>query len=163
LAGEQVLLRVYLESADRAPHEPTYLRMLKAARAGRLAGCTVLRGIYGLGTRGVLAASDWSLVQHLPVILEVVDAAARVGAFVEGPLSELMGHGLATLERAAVITYRHRGEARAAPLPPLPGALAPLLTLPSFTPRPHMTIDDDGFLRSSGDFSTPVGPGWWKA
>ena len=36
LVGEQILLRVYLESADRTPHEPTYLRVLRAARAARI-------------------------------------------------------------------------------------------------------------------------------
>ena len=32
LVGEQVLLRVYLQSADRTPHTPTYERVVKAAR-----------------------------------------------------------------------------------------------------------------------------------
>jgi len=148
LVGERVLLRVYLETADRAPHEPTYLRVLKAARAARLAGCTVLRGIYGAGRRGVLSASDWSVVQHLPVIVEIVDAPAAVAAFVDGPLADLVTDGLATLERAAVITYRHRYDDRGtgtAPAP-LPGALAPLSTLPPLQPRPHMKVDDDGML-----------------
>lgn len=147
LVGERVLLRVYLETGDRTPHEPTYLRVLKAARAARLAGCTVLRGIYGAGRRGVLSASDWSVVQHLPVIVEIVDAPAAVAAFVDGTLADLITDGLATLERAAVITYRHRYDDRvsgAAPL--LPGVLTPLSTLPPLQPRPHMKVDDDGML-----------------
>src|SRR4051812_21172869 len=108
LIGEQVLLRIYLESADRAPHEPTYVRILKAARARGLAGATVLRGIHGAGTRGVLSVSSWAVVQHLPVILEIVDAAAAVARFVDEDLAGLISDGLATLERAAVIRYRHR-------------------------------------------------------
>src|SRR5206468_3659517 len=112
LLGEQVLLRIYLESADRAPHEPTYVRVLKAARARGLAGGTVLRGIYGAGTRGVLSASNWAVVQHLPVIVEIVDGAANIAGFVDEELASLVTDGLATLERAAVIRYRHRHDER---------------------------------------------------
>src|SRR5258708_2407602 len=96
MIGEQVLLRIYLESADHLPHEPTYLRIIKAARAQGLAGCTVLRGIYGAGPRGLLAPSDWAIVQHLPVIVEIVDQPPRIGTFVDGSLSELVTGGLAT-------------------------------------------------------------------
>jgi PII-like signaling protein len=145
LVGEQVLLRVYLESADRTPHEPTYRRVVKAARSGGLAGCTVLEGIYGLGTRGVLAPTAWGLVQHVPVIVEVVDGAGRVAKFVDEELGPILDNGLVTLERAAVLTYRHGGETREA-LPPLPGVVTPLSTLPSIQPRDHMTIDEDGML-----------------
>jgi PII-like signaling protein len=67
---------------------------------------------------------------------------------VDGPLGDLITDGLATLERAAVITYRHRHDDRpaGAPPPPLPGALAPLSTLPPIRSRPDMKIDDDGIL-----------------
>jgi len=146
LVGEQVLLRVYLQSADRTPHEPTWRRVVKGARAGGLAGCTVLEGIYGAGTSGILTATTWGLVQHLPVIVEIVDGAERVGAFVNdvlGPL--LLGNALVTIERAAVVVYRHGGGA-AEELLPLPGAVAPLSTLPEIQARSNMTINDDGIL-----------------
>ena len=144
-AGEQILLRIYLQSADRAPHEPTYRRILKAARAQGLTGCTVLEGIYGAGTNGLLAPSAWAVVRHLPVIMEIVDSAPRIAQFVEGTLSELLEYGLATLERASVIIYRH-GAADAGTLPPLPGSIIPLSTLPLIQPRPNMTSNDDGIL-----------------
>jgi uncharacterized protein len=146
LVGEQILLRVYLQSADRAPHEPTYRRVVKAARARGLAGCTVFEGIYGAGSSGILAPSTWGLVQHLPVIVEIVDGAARVAEFVDGTLGPLLATAaLVTLERAAVITYRH-GQGMAEALPPLPGTVAPLSTLPEIQARPNMTINDDGIL-----------------
>jgi PII-like signaling protein len=147
LIGEQVLLRIYLESADRPPHEPTYLRIVKAARAQGLAGCTVLRGVYGVGTRGLLAPSTWSVVQHLPVIVEIVDRPARIGTFVDGALCDLVTNGLATLERAAVIVYRHGATAvPQAPRSPPAARVPPLTTLPPIQPRPHMTVDDNGML-----------------
>jgi PII-like signaling protein len=146
LVGEQVLLRVYLQSADRTPHEPTWRRVVKAARAAGLAGCTVLEGIYGAGTSGILKATSWGLVQHLPVIVEIVDAPERVAAFVDGTLGPLLSvNALVTLERAAVVVYRH-GAGAAEVLSPWPGAVAPLSTLPLIQARSNMTIDDDGML-----------------
>ena len=145
LVGEQVLLRVYLESADRTPHEPTFRRVVKAARSEGLAGCTVLEGIYGLGMCGVLAPTTWGLVQHVPVIVEIVDGAARIAKFVDESLGPILENALVTLERAAVLTYRHGGDAREALLR-LPGVVRPLSTLPAIQLRNHMTIDEDGML-----------------
>ena len=67
LTGEQVLLRIYLQSADRAPHTPTYERILKAAKQENLAGATVLQGILGAGYHGIIQGSSWSLVKHEPI------------------------------------------------------------------------------------------------
>jgi PII-like signaling protein len=145
LAGEQILLRVYLQSADRPPHEPTYQRILKDARTQRLAGCTVLEGIYGHGTHGLLAPSTFAIVRHVPIIVEIVDAADRLARFIDSVLGEHITQGLATLERASVIIHRH-GQPDTQPLPPLPDKIAPLATLPTLQPRPHMTQSDDGIL-----------------
>jgi PII-like signaling protein len=147
LVGERVLLRVYLQSADRTPHEPTWRRVVKGARSEGLAGCTVLEGIYGAGTSGILQASAWRLVQHLPVIVEIVDGPERVAAFVDGMLGPLLsGNALVTLERAAVVVYRHGAGAAAEALAPWPGTVAPLSTLPGIRARSNMTINDDGML-----------------
>jgi PII-like signaling protein len=136
---------VYLESADRTPHEPTFRRVVKAARSGGLAGCTVFEGIYGLGTRGILAPTTWGLVQHVPVIVEMVDGAGRIAEFVDRSLGVILENALVTLERAAVLTYRDGGGERPA-LPPLPGVVTPLSTLPVIQSRNDMTIDEDGIL-----------------
>src|SRR5580704_498519 len=105
LRGEQVLLRAYLQSADRAPHTPTFERLVRAARKEHLAGATVLRGIYGLGSHGVIKQSAWSIVGHVPIIVEIGE---RILSFVEGPLEQIMVHGMVTLERANVMLYRDR-------------------------------------------------------
>ena len=79
LVGERVLLRVYLQSADRAPHTPTYERIVRHARNDKLAGATVIRGIMGYGSRGLLKPSRWSLVEHVPIIVEIVDNTQCIG------------------------------------------------------------------------------------
>ena len=75
-----------------------------------MAGATTLRGILGLGTHGIIQRSAWSIVEHVPVIVEIVDSAEKISSFVERSLCRLMPHGLATLERANVMMYRHRGD-----------------------------------------------------
>jgi PII-like signaling protein len=145
LRGEQVLLRAYLQSADRAPHTPTYERIVKEARKAGLAGATVFRGMMGFGSRGLLEAKPWSLVERLPVIVEIVDAAERIMPFVEGPLDELMIGGMLTLERASVMMYRHRRDQQPNELR-LGELLEPLSTLPAMNVRGHMTSRQDGVL-----------------
>jgi len=147
LSGEQVLLRVYLRSADRPPFAPTHERIISAARKAGLSGATVFKGILGAGTRGVLKDSAWSLTEHVPVIIEIVDSAERIVSFIEGPMDKLMrgGHGMATLERASVMRYRHRSHDPPGTLQ-LGAALKPLSTLPRIQPRDHMTVNDHGIL-----------------
>jgi PII-like signaling protein len=144
-AREHILLRIYLQSADRAPSIPTHQRIIKAARAYHLAGVTVLRGIMGVGYHGILKPSAWSLARHEPIVLEIVDSPEKIAAFVRGPLDEIMAGGMLTLERAAVIMYRHRDDRSAAALH-LAGAKEPLSTLPDIQPGPHMTLNENGVL-----------------
>ncbi len=84
--GEQVLMRIYLDSADRPPHSPTFEELVRTARKVGLAGATILRGIVGFGSQGVIGRSKWSLVEHVPVILEIVDSAEHIQSFLAGPV-----------------------------------------------------------------------------
>jgi PII-like signaling protein len=145
IMGEQVLMRVYLQNADRPLHTPTFERLVKAARQERLAGATVLRGILGAGYHGIIKPSAWRLVAHVPIIVEIVDSAGRIAEFIKGPLDQIMVGGMVTLERAAVMMYRHRKLD-----PPdslhLAQALRPLSTVPQIEPGAHMKINENGIL-----------------
>lgn len=145
LLGEQVLLRVYLQSADRAPFMPTYERLVKAARKAGLAGATVFRGILGAGYHGILKPRAWAMVERVPVVVEIVDTPEKVASFVRGPMDELMVSGLATLERAAVMMYRQRAHDGPNPLS-LASALRPLSTLPDVEPGNPMRTNQNGVL-----------------
>ncbi len=145
IQGERILLRAYLQTADRAPLTPTYERLLHAARREGLAGATMLKGILGLGAHGIIRRSVWSLAEHLPVIVEIVDSAERIVPFVENSLGGVLSHGLVTLERASVMLYRHRHDN-----PPnrlsLAALLTPLSTVPKIQASEHMEINENGVL-----------------
>src|ERR1700683_4685227 len=96
LVGEKVLLRVYLQSADRAPHTPTYERIVHAAQKEKLAGATVLRGILGAGDHGIIKSSAWSIVEHVPIVVEIVDSAEKIAGFVQNTLDKIMIGGMLT-------------------------------------------------------------------
>jgi PII-like signaling protein len=149
LVGEQTLLRAYLQSADRAPHTPTHERMIQAARKEKLAGATVLRGIIGAGYHETIKHSVFSLARHVPIIVEIVDSAEKIAAFINGPLDQIMIDGMITLERAAVMMYRQRSHDQPNSLH-LAGALKPLSTTPKIEPRGEtgktMRINENGIL-----------------
>ena len=135
LPGEQVLLRIYLRGGDRTPHVPTWSRIVQAARREKLAGATVLNAILGLGHHGVAEKSGLSLIDHSPVIVEIVESAAKIAAFMRGPLHTILQNGpagLLTLERAAVMMYRQRGRRSDAPMAPARAIASAHISRPSF-------------------------------
>ena len=145
IVGEQILLRVFVQSADRAWHVPTYGRIVKAARTEKLAGATVLEGILGFGHRGVIRASAVALVKHVPIVVEIVDSAEKIAQFVARTLDPIMTGGMITLERAAVMMYRQRQQTTLDDLR-LAAAALPLATVPKIQPGNHMTIQENGVL-----------------
>jgi hypothetical protein len=145
MSEEKVLLRVYLQSADRSPHTPTYERIVHAARKEKLAGATVLRGILGAGYHGIIKSSAWSIAEHVPIVVEIVDSAEKIANFVKDSLDKIMVGGMLTLERAAVLMVRGGSHDPPANLEPA-AALAPLSTLPKLEPGNLMTTNERGVL-----------------
>lgn len=145
IVGEQVLLRLYLPSADRAPRMPTHERVLKAARAEGMAGATTLRGILGIGEHGALRPTAWSIVRNTPIILEIVDSGDRIAQFATRFLAPLMPGRMMTLERAAVARYRARNSPADAGIT-LAAALRPLSTVPNLDRGLDMAINENGIL-----------------
>lgn len=102
---EAVLLRIFLGEDDRADGRPLYEALVLKAREMGLAGATVLRGPMGFGRGSRLhTAKILQLSTDLPVILEIVDDAARIDQFLAA-IEPMMRSGLVTLEKATVIRY----------------------------------------------------------
>lgn len=149
LAGEQVLLRIYLRNTDsygwwRVAADA----LVERARQAGLAGATLLRGTSGIDAAGkVLESSIWSLVEHVPVIIEFVDSAANIGQFLSA-VQEILPGGLVTLERAHVMLYRRseRLADKARMRLDVPPAVIPLSTLPSVEEFPIMALSEAGQL-----------------
>ncbi|MCC7402192.1 MAG: DUF190 domain-containing protein [Chitinophagaceae bacterium] len=112
LQGQSKLLRIFLGEADRFNHRLLYEEILFAAKEKGLAGGTVLRGImsFGASTR-IHRARLIELSEDLPIIVEIVDTAEKIDAFlhVVNDLFEKCGRGgLITVEKVDVLYYKGR-------------------------------------------------------
>jgi len=103
---EGKLLRVFVGEADRWQGRPLYEAIVEEARRRGLAGATAWKGFIGFGAHSHLhTAKVLRLSEDLPVVIEIVDAADRIEAFLPA-LETMVQEGLVTLERAEVLLYR---------------------------------------------------------
>lgn len=102
---EAVLLRIFFGEDDKFERLPLYEAILLKARAMHLAGATVLRGHAGFGhSSHIHTTKILRLAQDLPVVVEIVDAAEKIDAFLP-VLDGMMTSGLVTLEKVQVLQY----------------------------------------------------------
>ncbi|GBD23559.1 hypothetical protein HRbin29_01226 [bacterium HR29] len=110
LAGEGLLLRIFLGESDRFRGRPTWEALMLRARELGLAGCTVIRGLAGYGAASrIHTARIERLSLDLPILVELVDTAEKIRAFLP-EVEAMVPQGLATLERVEVHFYRHGSE-----------------------------------------------------
>jgi PII-like signaling protein len=103
---EGKLLRIFVGEADRWEGRPLYEAIVEEARRRGLAGATVWKGFMGFGAHSRMhTAKILRLSEDLPIVIEIVDAADKIEAFLPD-LDRMVGEGLVTLERAEVILYR---------------------------------------------------------
>jgi PII-like signaling protein len=103
---EGKLLRIFIGEADRWEGRPLYEVLVEEARRRGLAGATVWKGFMGFGAHSRLhTAKILRLSEDLPVLIEIVDAADKIEAFLP-EVDRRVREGLVTVERAEVILYR---------------------------------------------------------
>jgi uncharacterized protein len=107
---EGKLLRIFVGESDRWDGTPLYEAIVLEARKRGLAGATVIKGVMGFGAHSrIHTAKLLELSQDLPMVVEIVDAADKIEAFMPD-LEKMVGDGLITIERADVLLYRPRPE-----------------------------------------------------
>ncbi len=103
---EGKLLRIFVGETDRWHGKPLYEAIVEEARKRGLAGATAWKGFIGFGRHSrVHTAKILRLSEDLPVVIEIVDAAEKIEAFLPA-LDAMVQEGLVTLERAEVLLYR---------------------------------------------------------
>jgi len=112
LQGKSKLLRIFVGEDDRIGHDLLHEKILFAARESGLAGGTIIKGIMSFGASSrVHRAKLIELSEDLPVIIEIVDSAEKIEAFlpVANNLFEKCGKGgLITVENVEVIHYKSK-------------------------------------------------------
>lgn len=112
LDRQSKLLRIFLGEADRIGHRLLYEAILVKAKETGLAGGTVLKGVMSFGASSRLhRARLIELSEDLPIVVEIVDTAEKIDAFLPqvNELFEQCGKGgLITLEKVEVLYYKAR-------------------------------------------------------
>jgi uncharacterized protein len=106
IEGNAKLVRIFLGESDRWEGHPLYIAIVERMRKAGLAGATVFKGILGFGAHSVIhAARIVDLSSDLPVVIELVDSAEKVDAFLP-ELDVMVSEGLVTVENIHVIAYK---------------------------------------------------------
>jgi len=110
LEGENVLLRIFVDTFLKWHWRPVYEVLVERARREGLAGATVVAGIEGFGQAGeLLKDRPWSLKNDREVIVEIVDTEEAIAKFLE-EVEPMLKDAIVTTERAHVVFYRRKGE-----------------------------------------------------
>ncbi len=110
LEGENVLLRIFVNTFQKWHWQPAYEAIVERARKEHLAGATVISGIEGFGQDGAIHKDNpWRLGNDREVIVEIVDTEEKISRFI-GEIEPMLKDAIATLERAHVVFYRRKGE-----------------------------------------------------
>ena len=108
LSGEGQLLRIFIGESDRIDGRPLHEWIVLRAREHGLAGATVLRGLEGFGAHSRLhTAKVLRLSTDLPLVVEIIDTAAKIQAFL-AVIDSAIVEGLATVEPVQIHWYRSR-------------------------------------------------------
>ncbi len=110
LQGQSKLLRIFVGEIDKIDHQLLYEAIVLAAKEKGLAGATVLKGIMSFGASSrIHVARLIELSEDLPIVIEIVDQAEKIDAFIPviNDLFEKCGRGgLITSEKVDVLYYK---------------------------------------------------------
>lgn len=101
--GRAKLLRVFIGEADKWRDEPLYDAIVKKLRMMDIAGATVYRGIFGYGAKGhEHKKSFFHVSQDLPIMVTVIDTAAKIAAAAEA-IEAMLVDGLIVISDADIV------------------------------------------------------------
>jgi PII-like signaling protein len=111
LEGKSQVLRIYIGSADKHHHQPTYEFIVFEAKKFGLAGASAFKGVLSFGASSMVhTAKIWELSADLPVVIEIIDQKEKIMAFIDhlDKLLEEEGDfgGLMTTYEVDVIAYK---------------------------------------------------------
>jgi len=93
---EGTFLRIYLAESDRIDGVPAMQAVLELCHNSGVQGVTVMRGIEGMGLRGVHTSSFLSLSSNLPLVIEAIDTPEHIKRAVDALRPHLKNRLLAT-------------------------------------------------------------------
>jgi PII-like signaling protein len=103
---EGKLLRIFIGEKDKHEGKPLSEVILQMAKKEGLAGATAFKGFEGFGAKSHMhTAKLLRLSEDLPVLIEIVDSAEKIDAFIP-QMDLVIKEGLVTSEKVEVVFYR---------------------------------------------------------
>lgn len=102
--NDATLLRIFIGYDDVYEDKPLYDQIVLKARSFGLAGATVTRGILGYGAGSAELEIVLRLSEDLPILVEIIDSAERIAAFVP-IVQKMIGSGLMLTQPVHVLRY----------------------------------------------------------
>lgn len=110
-SGTATRLRIYFAEDDMYEGRALHTVIIEKAMQAKLAGATMQRALAGFGANSTLhTARVLHLAESLPLVIEIIDSAERIEAFMP-EVEAILEEGLVTLEPVEVRLYRHRPKA----------------------------------------------------
>lgn len=101
--GQRV--RIYISEGDQWRGKVLYAAIVQEARKRGLAGATVARGVMGYGAHSAVhEAHHFEPHALLPVVVEIVDTAEKIAAFLPC-LDEMVQEGMITTSEVGIVRY----------------------------------------------------------
>ena len=105
IPGEAVRLRIHIGANDTFGGRPLVDAIIDRAREQGMAGATAWRGRAGFGESAHVHRIEQLAISHdLPVVIELVDDADKIAAFVP-VVQSMLDTGLVTRESVTVLRY----------------------------------------------------------
>jgi hypothetical protein len=105
IEADAQLVTIYVNSTDQWHGQPLYSAIVQLCKARGIAGATVNRCVEGYGGSGHLhTARLMELAENLPVRIEVVDMAERIGPLLAA-LEPMIGEGLVTVTKVHIFRF----------------------------------------------------------
>jgi hypothetical protein len=109
LTCEGKLVRIFIGESDHLHGRQLFEAIVMKAREEKLAGATILRGVEGFGAHSVVhKASLVDLSADLPIVVEIVDTAEKIEAFlpaIDAMIEESKCGAMVTVEKVDVRKY----------------------------------------------------------
>jgi uncharacterized protein len=112
MEGKLKLLRFYVSNTDKMGHGALYQFIAQEAKKCGLAGTTVYKGIMGYGgSSNLVSDTFWMLTEKIPVVVDVVDEAAKIDDFVHhiSPLLDASPKGCLVISQDVDLVLQKKG------------------------------------------------------
>jgi len=101
---DATLLRIFVGHDDTLDEKPLYEQIVFKARAMKMAGATVTRGVLAYGPASRELQIVLRLSEDLPIVIDIIDTDEKIKEFLP-VVKDMVESGLITMQKVSVVCY----------------------------------------------------------